>query len=71
MSETSMTITVNGEERRVAAGSNVATLLAELGLGDRPVLVERNGAALFPREFAAAVLAPGDRLEIIRIVAGG
>jgi thiamine biosynthesis protein ThiS len=35
------------------------------------MLVELNGAALFPREFANTVLQEGDRLELLRMVAGG
>jgi thiamine biosynthesis protein ThiS len=49
----------------------VAGLLVELGLEGRPVLVERNGEALFPRDFGATALGDGDRLEIVRMVAGG
>ncbi len=37
----------------------------------RSVVVELNGEAVPPSEFAARELAPGDRLEIVRIVAGG
>ena len=62
---------VNGDRREATAGITVAGLLAELGLGGRPVLVERNGEALFPRDFAAVMLGDGDRLEIVRMVAGG
>ena len=35
------------------------------------MLVELNGIALFPREFAATTLQEGDRLELMRMVAGG
>lgn len=48
----------------------MAGLLAALGMNG-PVLVERNGEALFPREFESTLLADGDRVEIIRVVAGG
>jgi thiamine biosynthesis protein ThiS len=34
-------------------------------------VVERNGAAVFPRDFPATALADGDAVEVIRIVAGG
>jgi sulfur carrier protein len=37
----------------------------------RSVVVEHNGEAVAPSEFAARILRPGDRLEIVRIVAGG
>jgi sulfur carrier protein len=64
-------IQLNGSSRSVAAGSSILTLLQEVGLGEVPVLVEHNAVALFPREFADTMLAAGDRVEIIRIVAGG
>jgi thiamine biosynthesis protein ThiS len=33
--------------------------------------VEHNGEAVAPSQFAQRQLSPGDRLEIVRIVAGG
>lgn len=63
-------LTLNGDPREVAA-TTVAALLDELGLAGVPVLVERNGTALFPRDFGTTPVAAGDRLEIIRVVAGG
>jgi sulfur carrier protein len=63
-------LTLNGQPHTVPAGTTIASLLATLGMSG-PVLVEHNGAALFPRDYPATLLAPGDRLEIIRIVAGG
>jgi sulfur carrier protein len=62
---------VNGDEREVAAGTTLPELLAELGLGSGWVVVEHNGTALLRSEHAAAVLADGDVLEIVRAVAGG
>ena len=69
--EASVTLQLNGQPREIPRGSNVTALLATLGLTGQPVLVERNGTALFPRDFTATALLPGDVLEIIRIVAGG
>ncbi len=72
-----MTLTINGEPREVAPdqpGTNkvkLPDLLRELGFSEIPVLVEHNGIALRPREHNACELRPGDRLEIIRVVAGG
>ncbi len=66
-----ITIKLNGQAREVPANSSVAALLEALGLAGQPVLVERNGTAIFPRDFPATELAEGDVLEIIRVVAGG
>ncbi|MBM3848190.1 MAG: sulfur carrier protein ThiS [Verrucomicrobia bacterium] len=41
------------------------------GLLPRSVVVEHNGEAVAPSEFAERQLQAGDRLEIVRIVAGG
>jgi sulfur carrier protein len=70
MSQT-ITIQLNGQAREVPAGGSVTALLESLGLSGQPVLVERNGNAVFPRDFPATKLADGDVLEIIRVVAGG
>lgn len=68
---TAMHLTINGQIRALDPVNSVAALLAELGFGERPVLVEHNGVALFPREFATVPLADGDKLEIIELAAGG
>jgi thiamine biosynthesis protein ThiS len=45
-------------------------LLAQQQL-PRSVVVEHNGEAVAPSEFAQRQLRTGDRLEIVKIVAGG
>ncbi len=37
----------------------------------RSVVVEHNGEAVAPSEFSGRILKAGDRLEIVKIVAGG
>ena len=69
--EDQITIQLNGRPHRTARDSSVTALLAELGFAVQPVLVERNGTALFPREFSGTLLNDNDALEVIRIVAGG
>ena len=61
----------NGDPVEVADGSTVDDLLALLGLGGRWVLVERNGEPVERRHLSTTVLADGDRLELVRAVAGG
>ena len=64
-------ITVNGEARALPAGATVASLLADLGLAERKVAIERN-LAIVPRSlFAETALAPGDTLEVVTFVGGG
>ena len=66
-----MTISLNGDPRKVERATNIAELIDELTLPPQATLVEHNGLALLRAEWPARTLAEGDRIEIIRIVAGG
>ncbi|WP_310475527.1 sulfur carrier protein ThiS [Sandarakinorhabdus sp.] len=71
MTMTALCITLNGELRRVAPGTSIVALLAELELPLEKVAVERN-LAIVPRSRLADVqLADGDALEIVHFVGGG
>lgn len=63
-----MNLQINGESRATSA-ETVADLVAELSL--HSVLVEHNGTALRRDEWTATALREGDRIEFVRIVAGG
>lgn len=63
-------IILNGDEKMVVATSIVA-LLKELQLPLSTVLVEQNGVALLRHELEKALLHAGDRIEILKVVAGG
>ncbi len=65
------TIVLNGEPRRLAAGTTVADLLAELGRHPRTVAVEHNGSILPRDRYPATVLADRDRVEVVGFVQGG
>lgn len=64
-------IEVNGEARRVPAGTTVRGLLASLGLGETLVAVERNEAVVPRASHDTTTLAAGDRLEVVHFVGGG
>lgn len=66
-----MKIKLNGKDHRLDQTSNVESLLNSMGLAGKPVVVELNKKALFPREYANIMLDDGDQLEIITIAAGG
>ena len=66
-----MLLVVNGDETEVADGANVADLLDQLGLGPKWVIVERNGEPVERRNVPTTALADGDRIELVRAVAGG
>ena len=66
-----MKIILNGEAREVSDGLSIRALVEQLGLPAEAVLVEHNEVALFKREWNEATLKEGDRIEIVRVVAGG
>ena len=66
-----MRLVVNGDPLDLADGSTVGELLAHLNLGGKWVLVERNGEPVERRDLATTVLTDGDRLELVKAVAGG
>lgn len=65
-----MTVTVNGDQREIAEGTSVETLLAELGLKG-PMAVELNKHVCPRRMHNETKLNAGDVLEIVTIVGGG
>lgn len=66
-----MVIVANGDEVEVDEGATVADLLDQLGLGRRLVVVERTGEPVARADRATTRLRDGDRLELVRAVAGG
>jgi len=66
-----VTITVNGEHKRVKAGLSLADLASQLGLVPEKVAVERN-LEVVPRSTLAQVeVEDGDEIEIVHFVGGG
>jgi sulfur carrier protein len=66
-----MTITLNGESRSVAPVSTIDALVRELHLVPATLLIEHNGLALHREEWNSRALREGDKIEFIRVVAGG
>jgi thiamine biosynthesis protein ThiS len=66
-----MTISLNGEKTDPRGAATVADLVQVLELPAPTLLIEHNGVALHRREWPGRALAEGDRIELIRIVAGG
>jgi thiazole synthase len=70
-SDGTVSITINGEHRRVVAGLSIAALASDLGLDPAKVAVERN-LSVVPRSTLAQVMVEdGDDLEIVHFVGGG
>ena len=66
-----MQLVVNGKPTDVSEGTSLPVLIESLGLRVGSVVVEHNGTALLRSEVQAVSLAEGDRLELVRAVAGG
>lgn len=64
-------VIANGREVTTALPCSLDEFLVSQQLLPRSVVVELNGEAVSPSEFSKRALQPGDRLEIVRIVAGG
>ena len=64
-------VIANGQQVKAALPCTLDEFLVAQKLPPRSVVVEHNGEAVAPSEFAQRTLAAGDRLEIVKIVAGG
>ena len=64
-------IIANGQHVAGEFPCSIEQFLLGQELLPRSVVVEHNGEAVAPSEFSRRQLAPGDRVEIVKIVAGG
>ena len=61
----------NGEPVELTAGARLVDLFDVMGVGARWVVAEVNGEAVPRAAMESVVLAEGDRVELVRAVAGG
>ena len=66
-----MTLHLNGEARAFPELRTVADFIEHLALPAATLLVEHNGTALRRDEWSTTPLRDGDRIELLRIAAGG
>lgn len=64
-------VTANGKPIKAKLPCSIEEFLVAQKLLPRSVVVEHNGEAVAPSEFAQRRLNAGDKLEIVKIVAGG
>jgi len=64
-------ITANGKSVSASLPCTIEQFLISQKLPPRSVVVEHNGEAVAPSEFSNRAISAGDRLEIVKIVAGG
>ena len=65
------TVIANGEPVTLDVPCSLDQFLAQRHMLPRSVVIEHNGEAVAPSEFPRRQVRNGDRLEIVRIVAGG
>jgi len=66
-----MNLCLNGEVRDIPGVGTIPELVEALGLPAAALLIEHNGLALLRGEWVSRPLAEGDRIEFLRITAGG
>jgi thiamine biosynthesis protein ThiS len=71
MSATEVKLLVNGRPETGTQGMTITQLLEKHGLRPEWVVVEHNGEALPRGRYAEMTLDEGDRIEVVRAVAGG
>lgn len=66
-----MHITLNGTVHALDRPLTLAELLERLGFAGKPVVVELDEQAVFPRDYPETRIAEGARVEIVTLAAGG
>lgn len=66
-----MTLQLNGNPHVCNAPLTVSELLVQLGFEGKPVLVELNEQAVFPRDYGHTPIEDGARVELVTLAAGG
>lgn len=66
-----MKVHLNGRSHELPGPLSVTELLESLGLGGKPVVVELNEEAVFPRDYPATMVENGARVEVVALAAGG
>jgi thiamine biosynthesis protein ThiS len=66
-----MKILLNGESIDASEAKTIAELIDGYQLAPQSIVVEHNGMAVHRHEWSERSLAEGDRIEFIRVVAGG
>jgi sulfur carrier protein len=65
------TLTLNGKPREALEGWTIEDLVRSLDLDPRFVIVEHNGEPLERKRYGAVLITNGDRVELVKAVAGG
>lgn len=66
-----MNITLNGQRREITADSTLHSLLIELDLAGKPVVIELNREAIFARHYNSTIIPADAIIEVVVLAAGG
>ena len=66
-----MNITANGETKELPDGATMSELLDVMGLGAKWVVAELNGEPVNRDQMGSTQLHDGDKVELVKAVAGG
>ncbi len=66
-----MNIHINGEQKKIEAGTSISALIAVLGIAPSQIAVELNGTIAPKSAHGTTQLSEGDRVEIVRFIGGG
>lgn len=66
-----MNITLNGSEKKLKDIASISSLLKDLSLNPKTVVVELNNEIIQPGSYDEQTLTENDSVEIIRFVGGG
>ncbi len=66
-----MRVTINGEQQTLEQGTDIASLLVQLGVQGKRIAVELNEEIIPASAHAHTLLAENDCLEIVHAIGGG
>lgn len=66
-----MKIIVNGFEEEVESGVNLPRLIEKFEEEDKGLIVELNGAFVYPADYESTIVREGDKIEFIHPAFGG
>jgi len=64
-------IHLNGGIHELEASVSISGLLTSLGFEGKPVVVELDEQAVFPRDYPTVMITEGARVEVVALAAGG
>ena len=71
MAQSTISVLINGEDKKLAPHQSIADLLNSLNVPLDRVAIELNKAIVRKRDWENTIVAPGSQIEIVEFVGGG